>query len=423
MRFLRRFTSFALAALIAAPAPAFAQMVRLTLETQVRAPVFAPVPSALSSPALSLPGLAPLSLALPVLPAPSIGAVPVVAAAAPVALASVVKRAPSAPDRPDEERRAEAGKIFDGSIAPAGSDSVVIPLDLDRKLSGLGRAAAPRPWVEKTKVLAAYGGLAAAAVALNAPFEHVGPMIVGAVMAPMLSFVGLFFYSASQSAVESAPLEGEEAKPSGETMAMIERLAAEAKVSAPARVKVLPGDKVQAQVGARDAAGYEIRYTRAFEALRPDVREAILRHEFAHQRHHDMPWQIAQIFLVTFAPMMALMAADGKSALAGTAIAAIVAASVLILPASLRRSEYLADQYAASKREGAAPLARFFIEDDENPARAATALAGRPFAEEKGLKRAALLAWDWLKTSYKAHPSHDRRIARLVRLSEKEKVR
>ena len=101
----------------------------------------------------------------------------------------------------------------------------------------------------------------------------------------------------------------------------------------------------------------------------------------------------------------------------------IIAASLWILPASLRRSEYLADQYAASKPEGAAPLARFFIEDDERPARVASALSGRPFADEKGLKRAALLAWDWLKTSYKAHPSHDLRVARLARLSEKEKSR
>ena len=87
---------------------------------------------------------------------------------------------------------------------------------------------------------------------------------------------------------------------------------------------------------------------------------------------------------------------------------------------NVRRSEYLADQYAASKPEGAGPLARFFIEDDENPARAATALDGRPFVNESKWKRRALLTWDWLKTSYKAHPSHDRRIARLARLSAKE---
>jgi len=236
-------------------------------------------------------------------------------------------------------------------------------------------------------------------------------------MAPMLSFMGLFFYSASQSAVDGPALEGEAVSPSPETMAMISRLAVEAKVPAPARVKVIPGDKVQAQVGARDDQGYEIRFTKAFESLAPAVKEGILRHEFAHERHHDMPWMIAQTFMVTLAPMTALMSVDGMSVLGGAAVAAIVAASIWILPASLRRSEYLADQYAASKPEGAAPLARFFIEDDENPARVATALAGRPFSEEKGLKRAALLAWDWLKTSYKAHPSHDLRVARLARLS------
>jgi Zn-dependent protease with chaperone function len=437
MKLARRLFSMVLAALIAVPAPALAQTVRIALDAPLTgAPAFsAAVPFAPAAPSLTSPSLAPLSASfLPVLPAPSIAAGPIPTASgrgtpspygsvvAPTALTATFHPAPSAPDKPGEEQKAAADRTFDGSVTVEAAPSVSMPSNLDQSYAALGRVKAPRPWLEKGKVVLAYGGLTGAAVALNAPFEHMGPMIVGAVMAPMLSFFGLFFYSASQTAVDGAPLEGvEQEKPSAETMAMIVRLAAEAKVKAPARVKVLPGDGVNAQVGARDAAGYEIRFTKAFESLRPEVREAILRHEFAHQRHHDMPWQIAQIFIVTMAPMLALMSAMNPSALQNAAIAAIVAASVVLFPASMRRSEYLADQYAASKPEGAGPLARFFVEDDDRPARAATALSGRAFSGYSDWKRGAMLAWDWLKTSYKAHPSHDRRIARLVKLAEKNR--
>ena len=378
----------------------------------------------MSAPALFAPGLAPLSASLSVLSAPAIQAAPVVAV--PAALAAAVRPAPAAPDKPAEAQKADADGIFDGSVSPEESVPVAASLavpDLDRKISALGRTPAPRPWLEKGKVVLAYGGLTAAAVAMNAPLEHIAPMVVAAIMSPMLSFMGLFFYSASQSVVPGAPLEGEEAQPSGETMAMIARLAAEAKVPAPARVKILPGDKVQAQVGARDDAGYEIRFTKAFESLRPEVQEGILRHEFAHQRHHDMPWLIVNGFLAPLPVMLSLMAMDGKGPLEGLLIAAIAATSILMFPTSLQHSEYLADQYAASKAEGAGPLARFFVEDSENPARAASALSGKEFSSESGWKRRAIMAWDSIKRTFSAHPSHDRRIARLARLAAKEAKR
>ncbi len=412
----------ALALVFTAPGPAMAQTVRVTLQAPLGTPAFAaPVPLALSAPAFAAPSLAPLTASIPILPAPAIQVAPVTAAV-PATISASVMPAPSSAEKPGESQKADADKLFDGSYLQEETIPVAAPVpDLDRKLATLGRVSAPRPWLEKSKVVLAYGGLTAAAVALNAPFEHIGPMIVGAIMSPMLSFMGLFFYGASQSAVDGPALEGEAVQPSPETMAMIARLAVEAKVPAPARVKILPGDKVQAQVGARDDAGYEIRFTKAFEDLKPEVKEGILRHEFAHERHHDMAWQIANIFLAPLPVMMGLMSLDGKSTFEGLLVAAIATAAIVMFPATLRRSEYLADQYAASKAEGAAPLARFFIEDDENPARAATALTGRPYAEETKWKRRALLTWDWLKTSYKAHPSHDRRIARLARLSANEK--
>lgn len=422
MKFSRKLSALALAALVAAPGPAMAQTVRVTLQAPLGTPAFAaPAPIALSAPSFAAPSLAsPLAAAIPVLPAPAIQIAPV--AVVPSALAVTVMSAPSTAERPGESQKADADALFDASAAPAAASAVAVP-DLDRRIATLGRVSAPRPWLEKGKVVLAYGGLTAAAVALNAPFEHIGPMVVGAIMSPMLSFMGLFFYGASQSAVDGPAPDGEAVQPSPETMGMIARLAAEAKVPMPARVKVMPGDKVQAQVGARDDKGYEIRFTKAFEDLRPEVKEGILRHEFAHERHHDMPWTIVNAFLAPLPVMMGLMSLDGKSTLEGLLVAAIATVAIVLFPATLRRSEYLADQYAASKSEGAGPLARFFIEDDENPARAATALAGKPFASESGWKRRALLAWDWLKTSYKAHPSHDRRIARLARLSAKGKAK
>ena len=424
MRLMRRLLALALTALIAVPAPAWAQTIRVAVDAPLAgAPAFsAPVPFALSAPALSAPGLSPLSASFPMLPAPAISAAPVVAA--PAALATAIRPAPSAPEKPAEAQKADADKRFDGSVSPEESSPVAVAsAEFDRRIAALGRVSAPRPWLEKTKVVLAYGGLTAAAVGLNAPFEHIGPLIVGLIMSPMLSFMGLFFYGASQSVVPGGQAPYEHIRISPDTLAMISRLAAEAKVPEPARVRILAGDGVQAQVGARDDAGYEIRFTKGFEALRPEVKEGILRHEFAHERHHDMPWSIVNMFLAPLPIMIGLMGMDGKGPLEGLLLGAIAATSVLLFPTSLQHSEYLADQYAASKPEGAGPLARFFIEDSENPARAASALSGREFSSETGLKRRAIMAWDSIKRTFSAHPSHDRRIARLARLAEKERGR
>jgi Zn-dependent protease with chaperone function len=136
-----------------------------------------------------------------------------------------------------------------------------------------------------------------------------------------------------------------------------------------------------------------------------------------------MPWSIVNMFLAPLPVMIGLMAMDGKGPLEGLLLAAIAATAILLFPTSLQHSEYLADQYAASKPEGAGPLARFFIEDSGNPARAASALSGREFSSETGLKRRAIMAWDSIKRTFSAHPSHDRRIARLARLAAKEAKR
>jgi Zn-dependent protease with chaperone function len=204
-------------------------------------------------------------------------------------------------------------------------------------------------------------------------------------------------------------------------MALIARLAVEAKVPPPARVSIIAGDKVQAMVGGGDEKnpGYELRYTKALEALPPEAQEAIMRHEYAHRRHHDGVWSAVTMFLTTMPAMIALLGAAEKPDAIGWLAGAIALTSLLMFPVSLQHSEYLADQYAASKPEGAGPLARFFVEDSPNPARAASALSGREFSAESGWKRRAIMFWDSLKTLFSAHPSHDRRIARLARLAAK----
>jgi Zn-dependent protease with chaperone function len=136
-----------------------------------------------------------------------------------------------------------------------------------------------------------------------------------------------------------------------------------------------------------------------------------------------MPWSIVNMFLAPLPIMIGLVGMEGKGPLEGLLFGAIAVTAVLLFPTSLQHSEYLADQYAASKPEGAGPLARFFVEDSENPARAASALSGREFSSETGWKRRGIMAWDSIKRTFSAHPSHDRRIARLARLAAKEKAR
>ncbi len=454
MKLSRKFLALALTAAFAVPGPAMAQTIRVAIEAPVGGvpALTVPVPFALSAPSLVAPSLSPLTASFPVLSAPAITPVLVAvpAALAPVvpvaakpadmhpthveALVAGIKPAPSAPDASAETRKAGADTTFDGSIAkeesaavPAESYVVEKESDVDLKLSKLGRVPPPRPWIEKGKVLLAYGGLSASAVAMHAPFDRIGPLVIGLIMAVPLTFMWMMFYTASQSvgagtanAEAKVLAQTEDPKPSAESLALIARLAVEAKVPPPARVKIMPGDKVNAQVGLKDDAGYEIRFTKSFEALRPDVQEAIMRHEFAHQRHHDMSWQVVKMFLTTIPIMVGLLGMTDKPDVMGVLVAAITAAAVLLFPVSLQHSEYLADQYAASHPEGAGPLARFFIEDSEKPERAASALSGREFSSETGWRRRAIMFWDSLKRVFSAHPSHDRRIARLVRLAEKK---
>lgn len=470
MKLLRKLLAPVLAALIAAPAPVVAQTIRVTLQAPLTG---AP---AISGPSLTAFGggtsspygsVAPLSASLLVLPSPAIAPAPIApvapvalipsikpAAAAPVsvqpraeALIAAMRPAPSTPDAPVEERKAIADAQFDGAASKTTTEpygeGVSLPdavgkgprlevPGLDHKTSKLGRVPAPRPWVEKGKVLLAYGGLTASAVALHAPFDRIAPLVIALVLAAPMAMVAMMFMVAGQSVAPAAPGVNEEAKalaqtealkPSAEMMALLERLAAEAKVPMPARVNVIAGEKVQAMVGGGDEhnPGYEIRYTKALEALRPEAQEAIMRHEFAHRRHHDGGWGVVTMILTTTPMMVALLGVTDKPDYMGWIAGAIAATSVLLFPASQQHSEYLADQYAASKPEGSGPLARFFIEDSENPVRAASALSGREFSSETGWKRRAIMFWDSLKTLFSAHPSHDRRIARLARLAAKEK--
>ena len=48
-------------------------------------------------------------------------------------------------------------------------------------------------------------------------------------------------------------------------------------------------------------------------------------------------------------------------------------------------------------------------------------ISGRPIPDD--CKRRAIMAWDSLQRTFSAHPSHDRRIARLARLAAKEAKR
>lgn len=416
-----------LAALLLVPSPGFAQTVRVVVETPVlSAPAFTPgVSAALSSPISLSPAAASLTGSLSVLPAPVI-AVAAPTAAVPAALipATAVFAIPAAADVPAESAKAESDVRFDASASQAATvpEPVAAPSvpGLENSLAKLGPVRAPNQWVEKGKVTLAYAGLTASAVAFHYPFDRIAPLVLAVVMAVPMTFMWMMFYTYGQSSAKGGETKiVGDVQPKPETLERVARLAKEAKLPPPARLRVVEGEKVQAAAGNHDETGYEIRLSQGLEALRPEVQDAILRHEFAHIRHHDAHWTVATMFMAPLPIMIGLFGMIDKPDAFGWLVGAIAATSVLLFPASLQHSEYMADQYAASKPDGAAPMARFFVEDSENPVRAASALSGVPFATETGWKRRAVAAWDRMKTMFKAHPSHDRRTARLARLAKK----
>ena len=422
-----------LAVLVAVPAPVLAQTIRLSVETPSLSATAVPnsLSPLLAAPSLSPASLSPLSASIPLLPAPAIqplaAAIPVSLPAVPAAFpaAAEFRPAPSAPERPAdlsvEAAKSQADARFDASATRPESGAVpVLAPAVVARTSALGRATAPRHWLEKGKVIAAYGGLTAAGLAFHAPFDRIAPLVLAVIMSPLVSVIwGIFYSAAQQGATAAAPKITTDRHPEPATLERLSRLAAEAKLPPPARVGVLGTDEVQAFAGAHDAAGYEIQISAGLEKLPVDEQEAILRHELAHIRHHDAHWTMATMFMTPLPVSLVLLGMIDKPDALGWLAGAIAATSILLFPASLKHSEYLADQYAASKPEGAGPLARFFLRDAPNPERAASALSGKAFSSETGWTRAALLGWDRLKTLFSAHPSHDQRVARLARVADK----
>lgn len=128
MKFVKKVFAPILALLLAVPAPALAQTLRLVVETPALSASAVPAAfNALSvAPSLSPVSLSPLSASIPLLPAPAIAS-PV--AVRPVVAAALVPRdaaasAPDSSDIPPEAAKATADAAFDGS-APVSLDDLV----------------------------------------------------------------------------------------------------------------------------------------------------------------------------------------------------------------------------------------------------------------------------------------------------------
>lgn len=322
---------------------------------------------------------------------------------------------------------AEADPVPSALLAPVPAaatpeTSTPVVRSLDDRLAELGPVKKPVQWVEHLKNSAWSALLTGAAVLMHAPYDRVAPLVLGAVMGAMMGFMGIFFYSVAQQGIAkpvAPPKVMSELQPKPETMEMIARIAKEAGLSAPERVRVLDMDEIQAFAGGiENSSGYELRWSRGAEAGNADSFEAIMRHELSHAKGKDNLWTVVAAFLAGLPSGIALTSLMDKPESFGWLAAAIAVAAVLLMPWTLRRHEYTADQFAASAPKGGAPLARYFIADSPDQARAESALSGVPFASVPEKSRKWVSLWDHMTHAFKSHPSHDRRIARLARLAK-----
>lgn len=393
----------------------------------------------LGKPALSLPALSinaglPIGIALASRLAVPAAAAQGIKAAAKPQLESAAK--PFEENKDSVGNKAESDRRWDACAAKtsetAGSVLSLTPSaakpsflkvsrrERDHVVSRLG--AVPPPRVLKAKAIAAASWLAliGTGISLHYPFHRPAPMVIAVLLAPAISFFWIAFKGAGIYLNRSA----EKVKPRGESQLILKEfygrmkaIAASAGVRKPDELKILPyGKEVQAYAdGGTD--GYTLGVSQALLAQPKDIQEAILRHEFAHVRHHDGYFMMAQAILAPIGPMLALLSnlPDGSPWATGLGASAMI----LGLSAFQQHDEYQADQAAAAQMGSPAGLVRYFFRDSKDKRAAIAAARGKIFPHLGGWRRARALSWLWLKSALASHPPHVLRIARLARLSKK----
>lgn len=306
--------------------------------------------------------------------------------------------------------KAELDARWEAQAVPAASAAgpVAAPV-LPEAASGLAQPSGgdgspgtvvPAPPVRSTRLALAGGwlGLAGLAALTHAPFERVGPLIVSLFLSFGVSFMWSFILGAMSSmrppapAAPPVPADPREAR----LRRRVDALAAREGMPGPKRLKIIGSGARQAQAGGW-ADDYELRVHTGILELPDEQQEAVLTHELGHVKHEDSLFTGLTIFLAPLAPAIALTSgiiSDGRSMWAVPFAAAAVAGYLL----SSRLSEYHADQFAARAQKTVKPLVDFFRYD--------TAASPRPTLVER------------LASVVSAHPSHARRIARLLRLSK-----
>jgi Zn-dependent protease with chaperone function len=251
-------------------------------------------------------------------------------------------------------------------------------------------------------------------VLAHAPFDRVGPLVVGLVMAPMMSFMWAFIAGTMSHAKQTAGRPADDEAAAGRWdawRAKISPLTEQAGLPAPSKLTVRGGSAVQAMAGG-SPSDYELVVHGGMDHFPADQQEAVLRHELGHVKHYDSWSTAAQMFLATIGPMTAVMAGAISDARTWLALP-LLAATVPLWFASKRMDEYHADQHAAHAQGSAAPLIRFFVSDSDDREDALRAAEGLPPAPKPFWRR----SWTALKGVVAGHPSHEKRIARLRALS------
>lgn len=383
-------------------------------------------------PALSLPagGLTP---SLSALPAPALAPSPALAApsGAPLASSQLDAAALPPPARPaddgaaaaDASRRWDAASVREGVAAVAAA-----PADAPAP-SGLGAPGAaepsggrgvpaPRVALARAGQAAAWLGLTGLAALAHAPFDRLGLLVVSVVMGLGLGFMLAFFVSAAQqdSGWGWGPAPKDRAVSDAErdaARAEADALAREAGIQAPKRFRAVPYADINAQAGGTPSDSEVVVYGGVLD-LPEGPRRAVLRHEMSHVKGNDSSWTGLSLAATALPASIALMAgAAGGDARALVALPVFVA-SLFLLGHSRKADEYHADQYAAHK--------------DGTPAHMIGALRAieaqeRAFAPEpprtrwRAAARRAGEAWKRVSRVWAAHPSHEKRIARLERLA------
>lgn len=431
----RALASLLVVLLAAGSVPAQAATLRVSPTVRVSAPLAVPslgASAAAPAASLSLPTASvPLAPALVMAAAPAAPAAAAVEApqALPSAQAVAEAVAPLA-EAPAAQAPAALSRVWDGAGLKAAADdgvaaaepgkrSTLAPSELAAATSRLKPVPAPRARLTKAATALYWGALTAAAALLHAPFDRIGPLVIGLVMALPMSLMIQVFMGAGRGAVPEPVVK--DAKPATEKlMAVTRRVAESMRMPMPGRLDIMPGGFNNAFVQGYSKKAYAMTVSEGLEQAPEERLEAVIRHELAHIKHGDNISRMAQIWL---APVPALLALMGSAVGApDAAVFSIMGLSIVSFPFFQKLDEYQADQRAAATMGTSAPLTEFFIKDSDHEARAASATTGKAFASERGLKRAALLGWSHLSRFFSSHPAHDLRIARLARLGRGEQT-